>query len=77
MNELKLNKHRFCFLYVPLGMKEEGIIRYCNYLRLLVGAEGESINKQLAYSLGRGLTVVKIQRDRERKKERERKRDFQ
>ncbi|ELR19326.1 COG4 transport protein [Acanthamoeba castellanii str. Neff] len=38
---------RFCLLYAPLGLKEEGLTRYSHYLRKLVSTEADYIIKNL------------------------------
>ncbi len=42
-----LFRHRFCLLYAPLGLKEEGLTRYSHYLRKLVSTEADYIIKNL------------------------------
>jgi len=47
---------RFCSLYVPLGMKEEGLTRYSHYLRNVVSNLSEAAHRQLQRSLGHSHT---------------------
>jgi len=48
---------RFCCLLKPLGILEDGIIRYSHYLRNVCSAEAETLHKQLLRSLGRGRQI--------------------
>jgi hypothetical protein len=38
---------RFCLLYAPLGLKEEGLTRYSHYLRKLISVEADFVIKHL------------------------------
>ena len=51
-------KYRFCCLYVPIGMKDEGLLRYSHYLRGLISSEGEALQKQLLKSFGRSQSAA-------------------
>ncbi len=43
---------RFCCLYGPLGMKEEGLLRYSHYLRAVCSSCADAISTKLKLWMG-------------------------